>query len=112
MKPSKEETSEPMKAEYRLTQEENTDGKNKMSLTEQQVKAMMMEAKRLAERCRCDMEASNANCEELKSCPKAFIQSISSVEKYISNLILEKSKLTMEKNDYLNRFSSAAGSIN
>ena len=63
----------------------------------------MMAAKRLAERCStCDMEASNANCEELK-CPKAFIQSISSVEKYISNLILEKSKLTMEKNDYLNR---------
>ena len=111
MEPSKEETSEPMNAEYRLAQEENTDGKNEMSVTEQQVKAMMMEAKRLAERCRCDMEASNANCEELKSCPKAFIQSISSVEKYISNLILEKSKLTMEKNDYLNRFSSAAGSI-
>ena len=67
MEPSKEETSEPMNAEYRLAQEENTDGKNEMSVTEQQVKAMMMEAKRLAERCRCDMEASNANCEELKS---------------------------------------------
>ena len=72
-------------------------------MAEQQIKAMMMEAKILAERCRCDIEASNANGEELKLCLKAFIQSISSVEHYISNLILEKSKLTMEKNDYLNR---------
>jgi len=64
---------------------------------------MMMEAKRLAERCRFDIEASNANGEDLKLCPKAFIQSISSVEEYISNLILENSKLAMEKNDYLNR---------
>jgi len=30
MEPSKEETSDPMKAEYRLTQEENTGGKKKM----------------------------------------------------------------------------------
>ena len=30
MEPSKEETSEPMNAEYRLAQEENTDGKNEM----------------------------------------------------------------------------------
>ena len=30
MEPSKEETPEPMKVEHRLTQEENTDGKNKM----------------------------------------------------------------------------------
>ena len=72
-------------------------------MIEQQVKAMMMETKRLADRCRFDIEASNANGEELKLCPKPFIQSISSVEKYISNLILEKSKLAMEKNEYLNR---------
>jgi hypothetical protein len=30
IKPSKEETSKPMKAECRLSQEENTGGKNKM----------------------------------------------------------------------------------
>jgi len=72
-------------------------------VAEQQVKAMTMEAERLTERCRFDIETSNTNDKELKLCLKAFIQSISSVEKYISNLVLENSKLAMEKNDYLNR---------
>jgi len=72
-------------------------------VTEQQVKVMTMEAERLAKRCRFDIETSNANDKELKLCLKAFMQSISSVEKYISNLVLENSKLAMEKNDYLNR---------
>jgi len=55
-----------------------------------------MEAERLTERCRFDIETSNANDKELKLCLKAFMQSISSVEKYILNL-------RSEKGDYLNR---------
>ena len=72
-------------------------------MTEQQVKVMTMETERLAERCRFDSETSKNANEELQLCPKAFIQSINSVEKYISHSILENSKLTVEKNEYLNR---------
>ena len=64
---------------------------------------MTMEAERLAERCRFDIENLKTDDKELILCPKAFIQSISSVEKYLSNLISENSKLAKEKHEYLNR---------
>ena len=70
---------------------------------EQKIKAMTKKADKLAERCRFDIETSNANDKELKLCPKEFIQSIGYVENHISNLTLEISKLVMEKNEYLNR---------
>jgi hypothetical protein len=72
-------------------------------VTEKQVNAMTMEAERLAERCRFDIENLKTDDKELILCPKAFIQSISSVEKYLSNLISENSKLAKEKHEYLNR---------
>jgi hypothetical protein len=73
-------------------------------VTEQQVKTMTMEAERLAARfCSVDIENFKTDDKELILCPKAFIQSISSVEKYISNLISENSKLTNEKHEYLIR---------
>jgi hypothetical protein len=62
-----------------------------------------MEAERLATRCRFDIANFKTDDKELILCPKAFIQSISPVEKYISNLISENSKLANEKNEYLIR---------
>ena len=55
-----------------------------------------MEAERLAERCGFHIENLKSDDKELRLCPKAFMQSISSVEKYILNL-------RSEKDDYLNR---------
>jgi hypothetical protein len=65
-------------------------------VTEKQVNAMTMEAERLAERCGFHIENLKTDDKELRLFPKAFMQSISSVEKYILNL-------RSEKDDYLNR---------
>ena len=65
-------------------------------MAEQQVKAMTMEAERLAERCGFHIEILKTDDKDLRLCPKAFMQSISYVEKYILNL-------RSEKDDYLNK---------
>ena len=65
-------------------------------MAEQQVKTMTMEAERLAECCGLHIEILKTDDKELRLYPKAFMQSISSVEKYILNL-------RSEKEDYLNR---------
>ena len=55
-----------------------------------------MAAERLAERCGLHIEILKTDDKELRLYPKAFMQSISFVEKYILNL-------RSEKEDYLNR---------
>ncbi|CAG2195814.1 unnamed protein product [Mytilus edulis] len=75
------------------------------------IQAMTREAERLEKICK-DHRSKHRNLKNDNSlCPPAFLQSMEHIEKCLDTLRKQIDELIIEKNGYLNRLSSVAGSM-